>query len=74
MSSAVPDFENSKMTNNIALTSRAEYVWMPSEKEEKEIKEKEKQKCKQKITFDKIYGNVSKVQLLYRENKSFPGI
>lgn len=42
MLSAVPDFENSKMTNNIALTSRAEYVWMPSEKEEKEIKEKEK--------------------------------
>lgn len=41
MSSTVPDFGNSKMTNDIALPSRAKYVWMPSEKEEKEVKEKE---------------------------------
>lgn len=41
MSSAVPDFGNSKMTNNIALPSRAKYVWMPSE-EEKKVEEKKK--------------------------------
>lgn len=64
MSGTVPDFGNSKKTNNIALPSRAKYGWMPS----REVEVKKEKKCKQRsVMYDKIYGSTSKVQLSHTE-------